>query len=207
MAQYITGDPRFAGVKGSRRRLIFTWAQKEYRNLLQAYEAGVRVPKPIAIEKNVLVMEYIGTEDGAAPMMKVADIKDPEPFCDEVMEQYEGLYLKAGLIHADMSEYNLLLHDGRPYIIDLGQAVDHKHPMSKEFLRRDLANLSKIFKTYGILMDPEAKAREMEAKAEAAAHAAKRDVAEARQKERDEREEQEGYDQADIEAESEGDES
>ena len=190
MSQYITGDPRFATAKGSRRRIIFTWTQKEFRNLSQAHDAGVRVPRPLAVEKNVLVMEYIGTENGAAPMMKDADIEDPRGFCEMVMEQYEALYLKGRLIHADMSEYNVLYYLGLPYLIDMGQAVGPSHPMAKEFLRRDMVNISRVFKKFGILVDPEGKAKELERKAREAAEAAKK--------------ERQGMDEAEEEVEEQG---
>src|SRR4030067_205135 len=60
MFKYIEGDYRFKGVKHDTRSLIFAWAQKEFRNLEQAFRAKVNVPKPIGVRNNVLVMEFIG---------------------------------------------------------------------------------------------------------------------------------------------------
>ena len=63
MLKYINGDYRFKGVKRDTRSLVFTWAQKEFRNLKQAFQAKVRVPEPISVKKNVLLMEFIGKKD------------------------------------------------------------------------------------------------------------------------------------------------
>ena len=60
MLDYIIGDPRFKNLKKDHRSVIFAWARKEYKNLKRAFDAGVRVPQPIACEKNVLLMEFIG---------------------------------------------------------------------------------------------------------------------------------------------------
>ncbi|MCJ7721967.1 serine protein kinase RIO, partial [Candidatus Bathyarchaeota archaeon] len=60
MIPYIEGDPRFSHVRRDTRSLIYTWAQKEFKNLQRAKEAGVNVPEPLAIQKNVLIMKFIG---------------------------------------------------------------------------------------------------------------------------------------------------
>ena len=71
MLKYIQGDYRFKGVKHDTRSLIYSWAQKEFRNLEQAMRAKVRVPKPVGVTKNVLVMEFIG-EKGTAVVVEAA---------------------------------------------------------------------------------------------------------------------------------------
>ncbi len=70
MHKYIEGDPRFKDVKHDTRSLIAVWAQKEFRNLGEAYAAKVRVPKPIAVKSNVVVMEFIGKDGVSAPSLK-----------------------------------------------------------------------------------------------------------------------------------------
>ena len=77
MLAYISGDPRFEHVRRSPRSLIYTWARKEYRNLLEAYGAKVRVPKPFTVKNNVLIMEFIGENGISAPLLKEAELPDP----------------------------------------------------------------------------------------------------------------------------------
>jgi RIO kinase 1 len=54
------------------------------------------------------------------------------------------LYKKAGLIHADLSEFNILFGD-RPFVIDMGQSVTTDHPRAFQFLKRDIANINHFF--------------------------------------------------------------
>src|SRR5438094_1166634 len=74
---YIAGDPRFGHVKPQRRDIVYVWAQKEYKNLQRYFEAGVRVPQPIAWKQNVLSMEFIGTDRTPAPRLKDAPPAEP----------------------------------------------------------------------------------------------------------------------------------
>ncbi|MDI9609613.1 MAG: serine protein kinase RIO [Candidatus Verstraetearchaeota archaeon] len=148
--QYIQGDPRF---KDSRdyRKLIYTWAQKEFKNLSQAYGAGVRVPRPIHVSQNILVMEFIGKGGEPAPTLKnIGDDEISSQIYDDVMGLLDRLYRDAGLVHADLSEYNVMVHEGRAYLIDLGQAVLKTHPMADVFLSRDVANLIRFFEKKGL---------------------------------------------------------
>jgi RIO kinase 1 len=149
--QYIAGDPRFSELKGGTRNFITAWARKEFKNLQQAHAAGVRVPAPIAVEKNVLVMEFIGDTEGnvAIPLSEIEDVTEAD--YDEVTRQLEILYKKAGLVHADMSEYNIFKNPkGEIVLLDFGSAVDIKHPNSKQFLIRDVQNVNRFFIKRGI---------------------------------------------------------
>ncbi|MCX8147214.1 MAG: serine protein kinase RIO, partial [Candidatus Woesearchaeota archaeon] len=60
MYDYIKFDERYLNLKKNRRRVIFAWCQREFRNLMKAREANVKAPMPIAFKDNVLVMEFIG---------------------------------------------------------------------------------------------------------------------------------------------------
>lgn len=60
------------------------------------------------------------------------------------------LFQDAKLVHADFSEYNLLWHEGRVIVIDVGQSVEMDHPMALDFLRRDLAVIIEFFSKKGI---------------------------------------------------------
>ncbi len=154
--QYIQGDERFEGVSGDKRALVHAWTQKEFRNLLRAREAGVDVPEPIKALNNVLVMGYIGVKQGPWPSLKDADLKpgQMQAICDKVLADYVTLYNEADLVHADISEYNILVEGAgtptpRPRIIDIGQAVLKNHPMAQEFLDRDLKNITAFFRRKG----------------------------------------------------------
>jgi RIO kinase 1 len=154
MLKYIEGDYRFKGVKRDTRSLIFTWAQKEFRNLEQAYRAKVRVPKPVAVKNNVLVMEFIGKDGVNAPSLKEQAPSDPEKVYEILLTYVERLYRKAELVHGDLSEYNIMMWKGKPVIFDIAQAVPTSHPMAEFFLRRDLANLNRFFSRLGVKVLP-----------------------------------------------------
>ena len=77
MLMYIEGDPRFSRVRRDRRGLVYQWASKEFRNLKEAYGAGVRVPKPVAVRNNVLVMEFIGRDGVPAPLLREVELRNP----------------------------------------------------------------------------------------------------------------------------------
>jgi RIO kinase 1 len=150
MLKYIEGDYRFKGVKRDTRSLIFAWAQKEFRNLEQASRAKVRVPKPVAVKKNVLVMEFIGKDGVNAPSLKEQLPSNPEKVYNTLLTYLERLYRKAEIVHGDLSEYNIMMWKGNPVIFDVSQAVPTSHPMAKFFLQRDLANVNRFFSRLGV---------------------------------------------------------
>jgi len=151
--QYILGDERFKGIKQTPRELIRLWSLKEFRNLKKAEEAGVCAPKPLAIEKNVLVMSFIGDEN-AAPRLIDVELGDAEGLFNETVKQMKKMH-KAGFVHADLSEYNILLWKGKPYIIDFGQGVLLTHPKAEQFLERDVRNICAFFRRRGVECDEE----------------------------------------------------
>ncbi|MFW9832320.1 MAG: serine protein kinase RIO [Candidatus Thorarchaeota archaeon] len=150
MLKYIEGDYRFKGVKKDTRSLIYTWAQKEFRNLQQAFQAKVRVPEPIAVKDNVLVMEFIGENGVHAPSLKEQPPEKPSETYDRLIKYLALLYGKAKLVHGDLSEYNIMLWRGNPVIFDMAQAVPLTHPMAEFFLSRDIANLNRYFSHLGV---------------------------------------------------------
>lgn len=151
MTDYILGDPRFNGITSSKAGIINVWCRKEYGNLLIAEKCGVKAPKPFMSNGSILAMEFIGDKNGVpAPPLCKAAVRDPKAVLDSVLADMKKLYA-AQLVHADISEYNILMHKGKPYLIDFGQAVSIKHPNAEEFLRRDTSNLLQYFsKRYGI---------------------------------------------------------
>ncbi len=151
--KYISGDERFRGVGKNRRRTIHLWAQKEFRNLERMHSKGIPVPKPIACRKNIIVMEFIGTDGSPAPHLRSVEIEEPSELFNALYDDLRKIYLEAGLVHADFSEYNILMTEAGYTIIDVGQAVLATHPMVMEFLERDLKNLARYFKRFDIQAD------------------------------------------------------
>jgi RIO kinase 1 len=149
MREYLAGDPRFEEVRGDKKAVVLAWVRKEYANLRRAMAAGVRVPEPIAVERNVLVMEYIGTEAGRAKRLNEVHVENPQTAYEVVREYMRRLY-DAGLVHGDLSEYNIVFHEGQLVIIDLGQAVTVHHPNSRDFLERDCENVANFFARQGV---------------------------------------------------------
>jgi RIO kinase 1 len=154
MLVYIQGDPRFTRVRRDTRSLIYLWAQKEFKNLHSAFEAGVSVPKPVAVRRNVLVMDFIGENGISAPLLREVPLKNPDRIYRQIVANVKRLYRKAELVHADLSEYNVMIWKGKPVLFDVSQAVSREHPMASEFLRRDLENISRYFKRLGVEVPP-----------------------------------------------------
>jgi RIO kinase 1 len=146
MLPYIEGDPRFHHVRRDTRSLIYAWAQKEFKNLRRARESGVRVPEPYVVEKNVLLMEFIGKDGVRAPLLKETTLEDPEWVFKLLLTYLKRLYSKGNLVHADLSEYNIMVWKGRPVVFDVAQSVLVEHPMADTFLRRDIENLHRYFR-------------------------------------------------------------
>jgi len=107
---------------------------------------------PIVQRENVLVMEYIGTEERPAPMLKDAAF-DPEKAYDFTVDAMRKAYKDAKLVHGDISEYNILLNGDDFVLIDVAQAVHLKHPSAEELLRRDAKNAARYFGKLGIKTD------------------------------------------------------
>jgi RIO kinase 1 len=149
IASYIEGDPRFAYGYKNRRDIIEEWAKKEFKNLDLLYRTKVRVPAPLKRLNNILVMEYVGDENKAAPMLKDTLLRNPQKIFEEIMTFITRMY-KAQIVHADLSAFNILMFRQKPYIIDVGQAVLLDHPTAIEFLKRDIHNIVYYFKKYDI---------------------------------------------------------
>jgi RIO kinase 1 len=153
--RYVTGEHRFRSGynKGNNRAMVKVWAEKEFRNLKRLYLAGIPCPEPVYLRLHVLVMGFLGDKKGwAAPRLRDVELQG-----EDVDEQWRLLYLqllglmrrmyqKCKLVHADLSEYNVLFHQKKLFIIDVSQSVEHDHPRSLEFLRMDIKNVSDFFR-------------------------------------------------------------
>ncbi len=144
--KYIRGDPRFKDIPHDTRSLVDQWALKEFKNLQLATEAELAVPSPIFVEKNVLLLQFIGKDGVPAPHLREVDLQAPAAWYKRIVEMLKTLYDRAKLVHGDLSEYNVLVPDGYPVLIDFAQAVTAEHPEAREFLKRDIENLNHYFK-------------------------------------------------------------
>ena len=147
---YLVGDPRFRVFKRDSRSLAYLWAQKEFKNLQRAYKAGIFVPKPIHVNKNILVMEFIGEDDTPALTLKEKRPNNPIGMYKVLLKYVRTLYRKAKLVHGDLSEYNIMNLHSKPVIFDMSQSVHIEHPMARQLLLRDLNVLNRFFKKLGV---------------------------------------------------------
>ncbi len=148
---YILGDPRFRRIKKGTRNLVYLWAKKEFRNLTECFEAKIPVPRPIDVSNNVLVMEFVGTNGIPAKTLLESDIDQKD--YETTISIIEKLYKDAKLVHGDFSEYNIFKTKNGLVVFDLGSAVNIGHPNSKEFLERDINNISNFFVKRGLTVE------------------------------------------------------
>lgn len=148
--KYVSGEFRFRHgyCRHNPRKMVRTWAEKEMRNLLRLNQASIPSPKPILLRSHVLLMDFIGSNGWPAPKLKdvvltLSKMREAYRECVEIMWK---LYNKSRLVHADLSEYNLLYHNDNVVVIDVSQAVEHDHPMAFEFLKKDCTNITEFFK-------------------------------------------------------------
>ncbi|BCR96270.1 serine/threonine-protein kinase RIO1 [Aspergillus luchuensis] len=153
--KYVTGEFRFRQgySKSNNRAMVKLWAEKEMRNLRRIYAAGIPCPEPIHLRLHVLVMGFVGNSKGiAAPRLKDVEFNIPDPDAKwreiymELLGYMRVMYQTCHLVHADLSEYNMLYHKNKLHIIDVSQSVEHDHPRSLEFLRMDIKNISDFFR-------------------------------------------------------------
>lgn len=149
VAKYIEGDPRFRGVTGNRWNMIYAWVNKEFKNLMRYSEAGIPVPEPITFDQNCLLMEFVGDESGPAPQLRDVALDNPTDTYDEVISFIIDGWKDAHLVHGDLSEYNILMQDGQPIMIDVGQAMTTDNYNAKELLERDIRNVNAFFRKRG----------------------------------------------------------
>jgi len=184
---YVDGDPRYHKQKFSsygKREQVELWSQKEFRNLTRANSAGVPVPLPVLCDKNMLFMRFLGEDGWPSPQLREIDIRRGSSkwihlYC-QTLVAVRRLYHCARLVHADLSEYNILLCPShqvdqdvgvgdertslssssskkedhivslQSVLIDFGQSVDNTHPSANEFLARDVSRLNFFFEHQGI---------------------------------------------------------
>lgn len=154
--RYITGEHRFKGGfdKGNNRKMVKLWAEKEYRNLRRIHSAGIPSPEPLSLKLHVLAMSFLGDRKGwAYPRLRDATIEDQDEWrmlYIQLLGLMRKMFQVCRLVHADLSEYNILYHKQTLYIIDVSQSVEPDHPRSLEFLRMDIKNVGDFFRRKGV---------------------------------------------------------
>ena len=113
-------------------------ARREFAIMEKLYPV-VSIPRPIAVSRHALAMEFV-----SGPALHRITLSDPEDGLDMILVEV-GKALRLGIIHADLSEFNVMVDDSGPRIIDWPQAVEVTHPHAQELLERDLVNVLRFF--------------------------------------------------------------
>ncbi len=132
------------------------WIGNEYRSQQTLYEAGADVPEPLAFEGTAILMEYVGDEYMAAPLLNDVTLTPAEaqPLFRRVMDNV-ALMLDLHFVHGDLSAYNILYWHGRITIIDFPQLVEARHnPNAFMLLQRDIQRVCDYFTQFGVTADP-----------------------------------------------------
>ncbi|KAH0617940.1 hypothetical protein JD844_016718 [Phrynosoma platyrhinos] len=132
--------------------LMFKDRDKYVSGEFRLHTAQIPCPEPIMLRSHVLLMGFIGKNDTPAPLLKNAQLSESKAreLYLQVIQYMRRMYQDAKLVHADLSEFNMLYHSGEVYIIDVSQSVEHDHPHALEFLRKDCANVNDFFRKYNV---------------------------------------------------------
>ena len=144
------------GTEFGRQAMAGFWMWAEYDALKRLSAVGANVPRPFSMCGSVVLMEFIGNGEGPAPHLNGIELDEAgaRTLFDRLLDNVETL-LRANLVHGDLSPYNVLVWKGRPWIIDLPQAVDVRFNRSAfELLRRDIENICTFFAQHGVRSNP-----------------------------------------------------
>ncbi len=147
MFDLLKQDPRFPKLTKNRRKIVYAWASREFKNLHRARDAGVRVPTPYVLKENILLMEFIGDEQPAKQLKD--QLPENKEFLALIIENMKKLY-KEKLVHGDLSHFNILNYHNEPVFIDFSQAIEINTLHSEEMLARDIRNIANFFNKTGI---------------------------------------------------------
>eukprot|EP00795_Rhopilema_esculentum_P008544 gene8544-14545_t len=124
----------------------------EFKTRDKMYENGISCPKVMLLRKHILVMSFVGQNQKPAPKLKDAklSIVDLTIAYEQCIEMMQKMFKECNLVHADLSEYNMLWHDDKLWVIDVSQSVEPTHPRALEFLVRDCTNVVNFFTKSGV---------------------------------------------------------
>jgi RIO kinase 1 len=140
-----------------------SWLMYEYTTLEALHGAGGDVPQPVAVANNAILMGYVGDETLAAPTLSEVRLEPAEalPLFRRVLHNV-ALLLQEGLIHGDLSAYNILYWDGAVTLIDFPQVVDsQQNDDAYDILRRDVKRICDYFNRYGLKTNSAAITRQL----------------------------------------------
>lgn len=126
------------------------WVKREFFMLQKLFDSGATIPKPILQIDDAIFMELLGDKNIVAPRICDVELEKSEAkkAFDSIPKSVETFW-DFGIVHADLSEFNILWWKFQPYIIDFPQSVDRRmHPNPREILDRDLRNIVKYFSRY-----------------------------------------------------------
>jgi RIO kinase 1 len=141
-----------------KRILNERWMGLEHEVMTRVWEAGAPVPYPVGFSGDGMLLEYIGDDSRSAPTLGQARMSrtETESAAEQLVDGLRSL-MEVGIVHGDLSAFNLLWWDGRLQFIDFPQAVDLAlNPHGLEFLHRDLENVTSWFQRRGVALDPAA---------------------------------------------------
>lgn len=143
---------------------VMSWqAAEEYDALYRAWKAGAPVPAPARRVENMLSMRYLGSDQGPAPQLKDVRLGEPETFLAMTLDATKDL-VRSGIVHGDLSAFNILVHEGGPWFIDfsnslrvdrLGVSPWKRLREASALLTRDLKALRGHFRRYRVAFDIE----------------------------------------------------
>ena len=160
---YRIGRTSFKNIKRMRsflgERSHFSWlyanrlaARKEYRALKKIYDLKLKTPKPIALNRHMLVMSYLRGKE----LAYYQSINNPAKLFNKIIKQIRIIFQKANMIHGDLGEFNIVVDEkGQILIIDWLQWVPTNHPNARSLLERDIENISTYFKKkFNVVSNP-----------------------------------------------------
>ena len=155
------GDRRLAkavrkGTRTGRKASQQLWVDREWQALNRLWEAGACVPEPFDHGPSAVLMAFLGDDSGPAPMLSQVRLshREAETAYSLLLDEL-AILLECGLVHGDLSAFNILYHQGRPWIIDLPQAVAVDEAVDGwSLFHRDLVNLGGYFERQGLTLDP-----------------------------------------------------
>lgn len=124
------------------------WTKREYYMLKKFHGLGANVPEVFDFNNNSIVMEYLGDASLPAPLLKDVNLNEKQlnEVFTQIIDSIKTFY-KCGIVHGDLSEFNVLWWQNKPYIIDFPQTIDiRNNPNANELLLRDITKICKFFK-------------------------------------------------------------